>query len=235
MVLEFPSQTHKKNILLINAACRQVSSKTIPTFFFTPELKFHTQIDKTCFANDLTLLKLQIAILFSVAILAKGAIVAPVTTVVATQPAVISHQVAVPAVSAKLEEYDPHPRYTFAYDVQDASTGDSKAQFETRDGDVVKEAIPSSKLTEAEGLSITLPIPLTVQQAQEQPQQQPRVAVARAVATPLAPLPVTQYVQRIVAAPAPATVTLGYQTYSSAYSSPFAYNLPFNRLGYTVL
>lgn len=35
-------------------------------------------------------------------------------------------------------EYDPHPQYSFAYNVQDAVTGDHKNQQETRDGDVVK-------------------------------------------------------------------------------------------------
>ncbi|KAJ8683134.1 hypothetical protein QAD02_018926 [Eretmocerus hayati] len=33
---------------------------------------------------------------------------------------------------------DPHPSYSFAYDVQDALTGDSKSQHEERDGDVVR-------------------------------------------------------------------------------------------------
>ncbi|KAF5306503.1 hypothetical protein FQR65_LT07331 [Abscondita terminalis] len=35
------------------------------------------------------------------------------------------------------EEYDPHPQYSFAYDIQDHLTGDSKSQHESRDGDVV--------------------------------------------------------------------------------------------------
>ncbi|XP_049884990.1 cuticle protein 21-like [Pectinophora gossypiella] len=43
---------------------------------------------------------------------------------------------AAPVVKA-VEEYNPHPQYTFAYDVQDGLTGDSKTQHETRDGDVV--------------------------------------------------------------------------------------------------
>lgn len=34
--------------------------------------------------------------------------------------------------------YDPAPQYAFAYNVQDALTGDSKSQHEVRDGDVVK-------------------------------------------------------------------------------------------------
>ncbi|XP_051861768.1 cuticle protein 21 [Drosophila albomicans] len=35
-------------------------------------------------------------------------------------------------------EIDPHPQYAYAYNVQDAITGDSKSQQEVRDGDVVK-------------------------------------------------------------------------------------------------
>ncbi|XP_055852209.1 larval cuticle protein A2B [Episyrphus balteatus] len=36
------------------------------------------------------------------------------------------------------EPYDVNPKYSFAYDVQDGYTGDSKSQHETRHGDVVK-------------------------------------------------------------------------------------------------
>lgn len=45
---------------------------------------------------------------------------------------------AAPVVAAKLEEADSYPQYAYAYNVQDALTGDSKTQEETRDGDVVK-------------------------------------------------------------------------------------------------
>ena len=38
-------------------------------------------------------------------------------------------------------EYDPHPQYQFAYNIQDSLTGDSKSQQETRDGEVVKGLI----------------------------------------------------------------------------------------------
>ncbi|XP_055851161.1 larval cuticle protein A2B-like [Episyrphus balteatus] len=40
-------------------------------------------------------------------------------------------------VLAKTDGHDPHPQYTFAYDVQDAISGDSKNQHESRDGDIV--------------------------------------------------------------------------------------------------
>lgn len=36
------------------------------------------------------------------------------------------------------EPYDPAPKYSFGYDIQDGYTGDSKSQHETRHGDVVK-------------------------------------------------------------------------------------------------
>ncbi|XP_072747889.1 cuticular protein 3 [Anoplolepis gracilipes] len=49
---------------------------------------------------------------------------------------------------AKLEEFDAAPQYSFAYDVQDAVTGDSKAQYETRNGDIVRG---SYSLIEADG------------------------------------------------------------------------------------
>ncbi|KAF3423652.1 hypothetical protein E2986_03506 [Frieseomelitta varia] len=73
-------------------------------------------------------------ILISVAALSKGAVV----------------PVALPAAlpAAKLEELDASPQYSFAYDVQDALTGDSKAQYETRNGDLVQG---SYSLIEADG------------------------------------------------------------------------------------
>ncbi|XP_037924589.1 cuticle protein 21-like [Hermetia illucens] len=45
---------------------------------------------------------------------------------------------AAPAKVAVAEEYDPNPQYSFAYDIQDGLTGDSKSQHETRSGDVVQ-------------------------------------------------------------------------------------------------
>lgn len=53
---------------------------------------------------------------------------------VRTAPAPV---VAAPVVAAP-EEFDAYPQYQFAYSVQDTLTGDSKAQHEARDGDVVK-------------------------------------------------------------------------------------------------
>lgn len=64
-------------------------------------------------------------------------------------PAVpVAAPVAVATPFAKLEEFDPAPQYSFAYDVQDSLTGDSKAQYETRNGDIVQG---SYSLIEADG------------------------------------------------------------------------------------
>ncbi|XP_073975218.1 uncharacterized protein [Rhodnius prolixus] len=52
--------------------------------------------------------------------------------------AVKSLPTATVAKVAEVEEYDPHPQYNFAYQVEDALTGDSKSQVESRDGDVVQ-------------------------------------------------------------------------------------------------
>ncbi|XP_075170539.1 cuticle protein-like [Haematobia irritans] len=42
------------------------------------------------------------------------------------------------AVAARFEEYDPHPQYSYGYDVKDAISGDSKTAVETRDGQFVQ-------------------------------------------------------------------------------------------------
>ncbi|XP_043484837.1 cuticle protein 19.8-like [Leptopilina heterotoma] len=49
---------------------------------------------------------------------------------------------------AEVNDYDTVPRYSFAYDVQDATTGDSKAQYETRNGNFVQG---SYSLIESDG------------------------------------------------------------------------------------
>ncbi|NP_001166687.1 cuticular protein RR-2 motif 73 precursor [Bombyx mori] len=56
------------------------------------------------------------------------------------RPALASYAVApaIAKVAAPVEEYDPNPQYSYAYDIQDAITGDSKSQQESRSGDVVQ-------------------------------------------------------------------------------------------------
>lgn len=57
--------------------------------------------------------------------ISKASVVAPVAPV---------------AVAARLadSEFDPNPQYSFAYDVQDTITGDSKSQIESRNGNLVQ-------------------------------------------------------------------------------------------------
>ncbi|XP_074099145.1 larval cuticle protein A3A-like [Cotesia typhae] len=62
------------------------------------------------------------------------------------QPALVAHK----TINA---EDDPHPQYSFNYDVQDSVTGDSKSQHETRDGDVVHG---SYSLLESDGTRRTV-------------------------------------------------------------------------------
>ncbi|CAK9818462.1 Larval cuticle protein A2B [Anthophora plagiata] len=78
----------------------------------------------------------KLVVFLSLAVLTNGAVVPalPAAPVVAT--------------AARLEELDAAPQYSFAYDVQDAVTGDSKAQYETRNGDLVQG---SYSLIEADG------------------------------------------------------------------------------------
>ncbi|XP_018566845.1 cuticle protein 21-like [Anoplophora glabripennis] len=63
-------------------------------------------------------------------------------------------KVAAPIAKAVVaEEYDPNPQYSYGYDVQDGITGDSKNQFETRNGDVVQG---SYSLTDPDGTRRTV-------------------------------------------------------------------------------
>ncbi|ALC47365.1 Cpr5C, partial [Drosophila busckii] len=64
----------------------------------------------------------------SVAHYAAPALVKTVAPVAVAQHVIAKHD----------DEYDPHPQYKFAYDVQDSLSGDSKSQVEERDGDVVR-------------------------------------------------------------------------------------------------
>ncbi|XP_043657265.1 larval cuticle protein A2B [Drosophila teissieri] len=60
----------------------------------------------------------------------------PAVATYAHAPVAVAH--AQPVLAKAAEEYDPHPQYKYAYDVQDSLSGDSKSQVEERDGDVVR-------------------------------------------------------------------------------------------------
>ncbi|XP_026332278.1 larval cuticle protein A2B-like, partial [Hyposmocoma kahamanoa] len=88
----------------------------------------------------------QLVVLVCAFAAAHAGVVAPVAYTAHSAPvayaaAPVAHAPAAPLVTkvaAVAEAYDPHPQYSFAYDVQDGLTGDSKTQQETRDGDVVQ-------------------------------------------------------------------------------------------------
>lgn len=89
---------------------------------------------------------------FAVLIVAANAGLLPGTPIIQSHSLI--HQaplaVAQPTVLTKahVEEYDPNPQYNFNYAVHDELTGDSKAQHETRSGDVVEG---SYSLIDADG------------------------------------------------------------------------------------
>ncbi|XP_033213068.1 cuticle protein 19.8-like [Belonocnema kinseyi] len=74
---------------------------------------------------------------------------APAHLAYASAPAAYAQPIAKAVVAKTVDtEFDPHPQYSYAYDVQDGLTGDSKGQHETRDGDIVHG---SYNLLEADG------------------------------------------------------------------------------------
>ncbi|XP_063911573.1 cuticle protein 21-like [Zophobas morio] len=93
-----------------------------PTNQLKPSVDLHQQ-------PKLEDMAIKFIILAALVAVARGGVVgAPVAQVA---------PVAAPVV-ARLAEFDPNPQYSFAYDVQDALTGDSKSQVESRSGDIVQ-------------------------------------------------------------------------------------------------
>lgn len=68
-------------------------------------------------------------------------------------PAVAKYASPLVAKAVVSADYDPNPQYSFSYDVQDALTGDSKNQHESRSGDVVQG---SYSLVEPDGTRRTV-------------------------------------------------------------------------------
>ncbi|KAF7287960.1 hypothetical protein GWI33_000023 [Rhynchophorus ferrugineus] len=130
--------------------------------------------------------------------------------------------VAAPPVLARVSDatYDPLPQYSFGYDVQDALTGDSKSQIESRNGDIVQGQY---SLVDPDGTRrivdyvadpingfnavvrkapLAVAAPVVAARAVAAPLAVPAapVVAARAVAAPLA-LPAPAFAARTVAAP----------------------------------
>ncbi|XP_054725710.1 larval cuticle protein A3A isoform X1 [Anastrepha obliqua] len=142
----------------------------------------------------------------------------------------------VPYVAAALkpaapEPYDPAPKYSFGYDIQDGYTGDSKSQHETRHGDVVKG---SYSLVDPDGTKRTVDYtadphngfnavvrkePIAYKTAPIAPALiGPAVSVkAPAVAYPIAPVPAPALIPAPVPAPAPLPAVPAGTHFQAAY------------------
>lgn len=130
--------------------------------------------------------------------------------------------VAAPQVLARVSDatFDPNPQYSFAYDVQDALTGDSKSQVESRNGDIVQGQY---SLADPDGTRRIVdytadPINGFNAVVRKAPLAVAAPVVARAVAAPAAPVLAARaaplLAQPAIAAPAP----LAY----SAFPAPVA-------------
>ncbi|XP_015172507.1 PREDICTED: larval cuticle protein A2B-like [Polistes dominula] len=132
-------------------------------------------------------------------------------------------------------DFDPHPQYSYAYDVHDSLTGDAKSQHETRDGDVVQG---SYSLLEADGSRRTVdytadPVNGFNAVVRKEPATVAVKAVAAApvahVATPVAhvahaaPLTYAAPVAKFAAAPIAHAAPLAYAAPIAKLATPVAY------------
>lgn len=152
--------------------------------------------------------------------------------------------VAAPQVLAKVSDatYDPNPQYSFAYDVQDSLTGDSKSQIESRNGDIVQGqysvADPDgtrrivdytadpingfNAVVRKTPLAVAAPVVARAVAAPVAAAPVAPVVAARAVAAPLYAQPAYARAAPLISAPAP----LAYSAYPAPVArlaSPFNY------------
>ncbi|KAF5299173.1 hypothetical protein FQA39_LY02346 [Lamprigera yunnana] len=146
-------------------------------------------------------------------------------------------------------EYDPNPQYSFGYSVNDAFTGDSKSQVETRKGDFVQGQY---SLLESDGTkrivdyasdpvngfnAVVNKVPVVAPIA---PVVKTVVAAPVVAKTVVAAAPVAS--AHIAAAPfghiaSPLAYSAGYYPYGSGFYNPYAsqlgYRYPYGGFGYT--
>ncbi|XP_067013554.2 cuticle protein 21 [Anabrus simplex] len=104
----------------------------------------------------------------------------------------VARAVAAPLAAGAINtDYDPNPQYSFAYEVQDALTGDSKNQQETRSGDVVQG---SYSLVEPDGTVRTVDYAADpINGFNAVVHKTPAVAAVAKVAAPVAVAPALAY------------------------------------------
>lgn len=123
---------------------------------------------------------------------------------------------AAPVAKAVLpaEDYDPNPQYSYAYDIQDGLTGDSKNQQESRNGDVVQG---SYSLTDPDGTRRTVEyVADPVNGFNAVVHKEP--LVAKVAAAPVAyAAPVAKFAAPVAYAAAPAVAKVAYAAPAVAY------------------
>ncbi|KAK2582069.1 hypothetical protein KPH14_002773 [Odynerus spinipes] len=152
--------------------------------------------------------------------------------VIQTAPLAYATAPVAKAVIAKAvdADYDPHPQYSYAYDVHDSLTGDAKSQHETRDGDVVQG---SYSLLEADGSRRTVdytadPVNGFNAVVRKEPATVAVKAVAAAPVAHAAPLAYATHVAAPVAHAAPLAYAAPVAKYATpvAHAAPLAYAAP---------
>ncbi|XP_058797833.1 larval cuticle protein A2B-like [Phymastichus coffea] len=143
------------------------------------------------------------------------------TPVAYAAPAVVAAPVAKTVITKAVDtEYDPHPQYSYSYDVHDSLTGDVKTQHESRDGDVVQG---SYSLLDADGTKRT--VEYTADPVNGFNAVVHKEPVVKAVATPVVKTVAPAYAT-YAAAPAlvktyAAAPALAYKAAPLAYSSAY--------------
>ena len=156
----------------------------------------------------------QFITVFAACLAVSSAGLIPAATPFAAAPFAAAPLAAAPvavAHAARLEEFDPHPQYTYGYDVKDALSGDSKTQVESRDGQFVQGQY---SLNDADGYRRIVDYTADdVNGFNAVVRREPLVAAAVA-----APAPIVRAAP--VAAPLAAAPVAAYATAPAAYTAP---------------
>lgn len=148
----------------------------------------------------------------AVAKVAYSAPVAYAAPAIAKVAAPVAYAAPVAKAVLPAEDYDPNPQYSYAYDIQDGLTGDSKNQQESRNGDVVQG---SYSLTDPDGTRRTVEyVADPVNGFNAVVHREPLVAKAAPVAYAA---PVAKVAAPVAYAAAPAVAKFAYAAPAVAY------------------
>ncbi|XP_011862087.1 PREDICTED: larval cuticle protein A2B-like [Vollenhovia emeryi] len=164
---------------------------------------------------------------------ANAGVIASAPLAYAAGPAVVAAPVAKAVVAKAVDaDFDPHPQYSYAYDVHDSLTGDAKSQQETRDGDIVQG---SYSLLEADGTRRIVdytadPVNGFNAVVRKEPAAAPVAHVAHAA--PLAYAAPVAKIATPVAHVAPAAAPLAYAAPVAKIATPIAHAAPITYASY---